>query len=415
MKNILLVLPWFPYPKISGGHQAIFNGIKAIATYMNVSIAFQGLSNQDLENSFLREIGTLVKIFPYSEVREERGFFHSVHVFLWRIKLLLFRLLKKERANNTTSLDNWIKVFYPLSEGYLKYINTIIASEKIDIVQCEMLGNLSLVLSLPNNVEKIFVHHEIGYVKNELSLLGHSFSLNADAYLGISKLIEIELLNKYDKIITLSEIDKEKLIGAGINRPIYSSFAVVETQGIENPVSDEYSTLTFVGPEFHTPNYEGLLWFLENCWDTLKEKDNNYKLKIIGNWTKETISVICSKYHGLEFLGYVDNLAEALSGSIMIVPITIGSGIRMKILEAASIGIPFVSTSVGAEGLPMENSKDCYIADISSDFVNAILNLKNKDIRLLFSRNAKMKVEDLYSISELAKNRISIYSSNLHQ
>lgn len=410
MKNILLVLPWFPYPKISGGHQAIFYGIKAIATCMNVSIAFQGLTNQDIEKSFLREIGTEVKIFPFSEEKVESGFFHSVHVFFWRLKLLLFRKLKIRSAVKTAFYDNWIRIFYPLSEEYLKYINAIIVSEKIDVVQCEMLGNLSLILSLPNEVEKIFVHHEIGYVKNGLSLLGHSFSLKADAYLGISKLIEIELLNKYDKIITLSEIDKEKLIAAGVNRPIYSSFAVVETNKIDNPVSDDSTTLTFVGPEFHTPNYEGLLWFLENCWDTLKKNDNNYSLNIIGNWTKETISLICSRFHEVEFLGYVDNLAEVLSGSIMIVPITIGSGIRMKILEAASIGIPFVSTSVGAEGLPMENSKDCYIADLASDFVNAILKLKNKDIRLLFSRNAKMKVENLYSINELAKNRILIYN-----
>lgn len=411
MKNILFVLPWLPYPKISGGHQAIFYGIKALVPYMNVYITYQGRLSREIEEAFGRDLNTMIKVFPFSPTEVPKGILYSIYSSLWKVKQHLMQLFKKTSNIPNLSPENWVRVFYPLSEDYINHVNSIIKCNKIDIVQCEMLGNLSMVLSLPNNVEKIFVHHEIGFVKNGLSLLRHSYSSNSNAYLCISKLIEIALLNKYDKIITLSEIDKEKLIAAGVNKSVYSSYAIVDTTKLENPVTDDFTTLTFVGPEFHTPNYEGLLWFLENCWNSLKNTNNSYKLNIIGNWSEKTKSAICSKYSGVTFLGFVDKLSDALAGTIMIVPIMIGSGIRMKILEAASMGVPFISTSVGAEGLPMENDKDCYISDSSSDFVKSIIRLRDKDIRFKFSSNSRLKVEKYFSFKDFANNRISIYNS----
>ena len=53
----------------------------------------------------------------------------------------------------------------------------------------------------------------------------------------------------------------------------------------------------------------------------------------------------------IKFVGYVEDLSDFLKGSIALVPIRIGSGLRMKILDAVSLGIPFVTTSKGVEGL----------------------------------------------------------------
>jgi glycosyltransferase involved in cell wall biosynthesis len=110
-------------------------------------------------------------------------------------------------------------------------------------------------------------------------------------------------------------------------------------------------------------------------------------------------------------MGFVDDLKSALHNTIMIVPITIGSGIRMKILEAASLGIPFVSTSVGAEGIPLQSNYHCMIADAPSDFTNAILQLKNNEKRTILIQNAHSLIHDNYSIEALRRNRLAIYSS----
>ena len=98
----------------------------------------------------------------------------------------------------------------------------------------------------------------------------------------------------------------------------------------------------------------------------------------------------------------------------MIVPITIGSGIRMKILEASSLGVPFVSTSVGAEGLPVENGKNCFIADDKEMFVNCILKLQDTTIQEKFIENAHTMILEKFSIKALRENRLDIYKHVLN-
>ena len=99
-----------------------------------------------------------------------------------------------------------------------------------------------------------------------------------------------------------------------------------------------------------------------------------------GNGTDHEIDI--SPY--LMDTGYYvnsNNLYDYLRGSVMIVPIFAGSGIRMKILEAAKMRIPFISTSVGNSGLFFETEKDCLIADDSIAFVKAVFKMENVQFR----------------------------------
>ena len=120
--------------------------------------------------------------------------------------------------------------------------------------------------------------------------------------------------------------------------------------------------------------------------------------------------MVQSKYEDVFFLGYVDNLNATLKDSVMIVPITIGSGIRMKILEACSNGIPFVSTSVGAEGIPVVHGKHCFLANTPSEFVNAIINIQDADVQMKFVKNSALLIKKHYSLDSLRENRLSIYA-----
>lgn len=225
----------------------------------------------------------------------------------------------------------------------------------------------------------------------------------------IADILEIGLLNKCDAIITLSETDQKKLIDAGVKVPIYPSFAIVNTNAEMTNANETNNILSFIGPAFHSPNYLGVKWFLENCWEKLLQQDASYHLRIIGNWPEDRRNEITQKFKNVEFAGFVPNLAKALNDTIMIVPITVGSGIRMKILEAASLGVPFVSTTVGAEGLPFENGVDCLKGDTPEEFVDAILKMRDKSLRVEFAKKANKLVKVKYSMDALRKNRLEIY------
>jgi len=83
----------------------------------------------------------------------------------------------------------------------------------------------------------------------------------------------------------------------------------------------------------------------------------------------------------------------------------------MKILEASSLGVPFISTSVGAEGIPVESGKHCLIADTPTGFINAIFQMKNDNLRWTFIKNANLMVKEHYSLVSLRKNRLQLYTS----
>jgi len=412
-KNILLIAHCLPYPLNSGGRQAIFNGILAIKDDYNIFITYPDTDTaQDRIDklAFLTAIGENVKLLPFvnNNSVEERSFVQKASC---KLIALLNKICKTKQAP-PNPYSYWIEELLPKSKSYIDHICNIIKDCNIDAVQCEMVRNLPLVLSLPCNVKTIFVHHELGFTRHQLELE----SLSSDFYDGQTicnwaKCLEISLLNKFDHIVTLSSTDSRKLRDAGVTTRIHDSFAIVKSSQVANLVSDNPLELSFVGPDNHIPNIVGLKWFLDNCWTRLLQTDANYHLRIIGKWSEKNITSLSALYPNVSFMGFVENLESAIQNTIMIVPITIGSGIRMKILEAAKLGIPFVSTTIGAEGIPVQSGKHCLLADDPSDFVDAILQLKDHDKRAMFIIKAHQLIEDNYSLEALKRNRLSLYAS----
>ena len=411
-KNILFIVHCLPYPLNSGGRQAIFNGMLAIKDDYNIFITYPDTDTaQDRidKQAFLTAIGENVKLLPFvnNNTIEKRSFVQKVSCKM----IALLNKICKTKQVPPNPYSYWIEEVLPKSKSYIDHIRNIIKDCNIDAVH-EMVRNLPLVLSLPCNVKTIFVHHELGFTRHQLELE----SLSSDFYDGQTicnwaKCLEISLLNKFDHVVTLSSTDSQKLRNAGVSTRIHDSFAIVKSSQVANLVSDNPLELRFVGPDNHIPNIVGLKWFLDNCWTRLLQTDANYHLRIIGKWSDKNITSLSTQYPNVSFMGFVENLESAIQNTIMIVPITIGSGIRMKILEAAKLGIPFVSTTIGAEGIPVQSGKHCLLADDPSDFVDAILQLRDHDKRAMFIKKAHQLIEDNYSLEALKLNRHSLYAS----
>lgn len=414
-KNILFVLPWLPYPLNSGGRQAIANGLIAAKEDYQIFITYP-LTNDQEEIEDQKKLKTLLDnnatILPYilPSVPPKR-----CNILKRGINFLIKQLQKINCASNTyvpNPYAYWITELLPPAKKYIDHINHIITAYRIDIVQCEMLRNVAIALSLPSTIKTVFVHHELGFVRHALELKNNKSDLfNGQAYYETAKSLEVAQLNNYNCVVTLSPIDSLKLKEKGVKTKIMDSFAIVSSRKSIDSHNIETFSLSFIGPDKHEPNLLGIKWFLEKCWNQLLEKEPRYKLNIIGNWSKKNIEHISANYNNINFLGFVEDLESVLSNTTMIVPITIGSGIRMKILEASNLGIPFVSTTVGAEGIPVINGQHCLIADDPECFVKAIINLQEPALKQKCTDNAHKLIEEYYSINALRQNRINIYKS----
>lgn len=410
MKNVLIIPPFNPYPLVSGGHQAIFNGISILEGVANVYLIVPVTESQykRKDHNTISSVLPFVHIIPFILPS-------SRHTLKWYIRTFKNKYFKRRKqiekkqtaVESTSIICDWIGDSW---EEEYRLVEKAIKQYKIDIVQCEMVPELPLVKVVPKNVKSVFVHHELRFVRNVLIAQQAGKVSNDDLKkIEEDKTREIDYLNQYDEIVTLSPIDTEKLMDAGVTSSIMTSIAVVRE--LKKTIVDvaPKKTLTFIGPEFHAPNYEGVLWFLDNCWETLRREDPEYSLQIIGKWSEKTKQRLGQNYKEVYCIGFVEDIAKAVVGSTMIVPILVGSGIRMKILEAAQYRVPVVTTTVGAEGLPLLDGRDVLIADSPQAFVESILKLQDTNLRESFVNSIATRILPDYTMEALKKSRMEIY------
>lgn len=133
-------------------------------------------------------------------------------------------------------------------------------------------------------------------------------------------------------------------------------------------------TILFLGA-FFTQNVYAARLLIDSIWPRIIGKMPEARL-IIAGMTKEQIGYGGRKLEGVEITGFVDDLDLLYERArIIATPILVGGGTRVKIIEAGAYGKPVVSTTIGAEGIDLENEREILIRDNPRDFADACLRL----------------------------------------
>jgi glycosyltransferase involved in cell wall biosynthesis len=99
-----------------------------------------------------------------------------------------------------------------------------------------------------------------------------------------------------------------------------------------------------------------------------------------------------------------------LGGKITVIPLLSGSGVRIKLLEALALGIPVISTGIGAEGVNVVNGEHLLIADNPREFAHAIaLLLDDEELRITLSYNARKLIESQYNLDSISLSLVNFY------
>lgn len=140
-------------------------------------------------------------------------------------------------------------------------------------------------------------------------------------------------------------------------------------------------TMLFVGALDYEPNSDAVEWFVREVMPQILAKVPAARLRIVGR-NPERVSWVGSQ-PGVDLLGLVDDLAPELdSADVSIVPIRVGAGTRLKVLEALAHCIPLVTTSVGCEGIAVQHNTDALVADTAAEFAAACISLLSEgDLR----------------------------------
>ena len=303
--------------------------------------------------------------------------------------------------------------FFINNPVHVEAVSRFAAAKKYDIIQVEHVKNMGLIAVLPAAVKKIFVHHEIYFSRVQQDMQSLSYNSEFVKYMsGMAEAVEISWLKKYDGIISFNADDTEMLADKGITSPqqVAQPFALFEDEldHIYQPSAPQQ--LAFVGGETHYPNKEGLTWFLENIFPAIKEKVPDVLLKVTGNWSEATQALY--KSNNITFTGFVDDIDSILRTSILVVPIRIGSGVRVKVFTSFAKGLPMVSTTLGASGIPgLKDKENIFLADEAAPFAEAVCRLlTDLSLRKSISDNAFLLAKENFGTGTFVEERNQFYN-----
>jgi glycosyltransferase involved in cell wall biosynthesis len=149
------------------------------------------------------------------------------------------------------------------------------------------------------------------------------------------------------------------------------------------------SVVTFVGAMDWEPNVDGVEYFASEIWPAIKADVPEAKLRIVGRNPDRRVKKWASE--SIEVTGRVPSVVEYLHQSaVVIVPLRIGGGTRLKIYEAMATGKAVISTTIGAEGLDVHHGRDIMIADDTRSFAQAVIMLlRDRELRQRYERAAR--------------------------
>ncbi len=394
--NILVLSSKLPYPPKDGG---------AIAT-LNLSM---GLSEAGCKVSMLT-FNTKKHFFPPED-----------------IPLNISKLIRIECVKTDTSLklfDALRNLFFSkkpyISERFNKKsfsskLEELLKESEYDIIQLEgpyLVHYIPLIRSLSKAKISIRAHnieHEIWKqkAKNETGILTRLYLANLAKRI---KRLENELLDKVDMIVPISERDHKVFLGMNPTLPGMTIPTGINMEDYPAREKVTENSVFFLGSLDWLPNQEGLLWFKRKVLPHMTRNKETPVLHFAGrNAPPELLEEM--KHPSLIYHGEVEDAKAFMAKyNIMAVPLLTGSGIRIKILEGMALGKCVVTTSIGAEGIPVTAGENILIANDGATFAGYLEQLiTDKDLSELISTNARNFIQENFDNLEISTSLKEFY------
>jgi len=236
---------------------------------------------------------------------------------------------------------------------------------------------LETVLSLTPRPKLIYFGHDLHYLRTNRELeLGESESNNDSLRKEAEKWkkLEFNIIKSVDITFFPSEFEvsevKRELPGAAVKAlPLYC----LEDKAPEEFDFDNRTGLIFVGGYGHPPNLDGIKWFINDIFPLILKENSEIKLHLVGSNVPDELHDLASEsiiVHGFLTDDELDELYNKVRVSI--IPLRFGAGVKGKLLEAIQIGLPIVTTSIGAEGIP-DVERITKVRDDKQTFANDVL------------------------------------------
>jgi glycosyltransferase involved in cell wall biosynthesis len=219
--------------------------------------------------------------------------------------------------------------------------------------------------------------------------------------------LEVGLIADADAVLCVSEDDRAF---ARVVAPSTPSFLVCHASDPpdEVPPFDDRRDIVFFGAFWNpgSPNEDAALYLARRVMPFIWAEDPSIRLVIIG--ADPTPAVRDLDEGNISVRGYVSDPSDVLTRArVLIVPMRVGAGVKLRLIDAMAAGLPFVTTTVGAEGLPLADLRPLIVADAPIDIARRALTLyRDRDLWTQVQHTLRDRAATCYSTRALRRELV---------
>ena len=344
--KLLFITPYLPSEKSGhAGAKLIYQNIISLSKLHQVSLATFIDSDEEDMLSVLANNG--IDVHPVNYPRNQKSILGKLVSGFRNIVPAVSYLMGKEPF-----------FFAKYNKKRMRsLISQLLSNNNFDLIQVEY-NVMHHYSDLFVNIPSVLVFHDIS---TKLYERGKNLGIKTDRRLyNIAKKIEVGIANKFDSIVTLTEEDKLYLINLGYNKEI----CVIPPQ--INVVSNidipkKPNTICFVGSYNRQPNVRAVEVLINDIYNNI---DFPVELNIVGKSLPKYLQKEIRNTEGINYLGFIDEIDEFIKTQmLMVAPIQLGAGLKMKIPHSLANGTPVITTPIGAEGIDISSENGLWVCD----------------------------------------------------
>jgi sugar transferase (PEP-CTERM/EpsH1 system associated) len=380
-------------PLDKGGKLRTWHVMRHLARRHDITyLSFEDASQTEADRAGMREVCSRLETVPRTDAAKGTWRFHA-DVARYIVDPLPYAVAKYRSA------------------AYRARIEELIAQERFDVVVCDFLApavNVPARLACPSIVFTHNVEAEIWRRHAEQASNPFSKYLLTQQWRRMLRFEEASLA-RFDLTLAVSDADRrtfERLYPGSLHAEPHVVQTGVDT-GFFKPASTpaERTHMVFTGSMDWLPNEDGMVYFCREILPRIRQAEPDATLSIIGRAPTPAVKKL-GEIPGVEVTGRVDDVRPHIArGAVYIVPLRIGGGTRLKIFEAMSMAKAVVSTTVGAEGLPVTRGRDIEIADEPARFAQSVIHMmRDAEARRAIESAARQIVVERYDWSAAAQD-----------
>jgi glycosyltransferase involved in cell wall biosynthesis len=292
--------------------------------------------------------------------------------------------------------------------------------ESYDVIVCDFLVTAGIIpWDLPGP-RVLFTHNVEAQIWERHYQVAQNPIWKAACYREFKTMTRMErhYLRRAEHVLAVSEADRRLF-----TRCISPSKISVIPTGVDvdyfRPTLDleQPNSLVFTGSMDWLPNEDGVLYFADKILPLIRQDLPDIVLWVVGRRPSARLKSLAKQDLAVKVTGRVEDIRPHMArGSVYVVPLLVGGGTRLKIFEAMAMSKAIVSTSVGAEGLPVTSGKDIILSDEAGDFARQVIGLLRDPVkRREVGRSARQLVEGNYSWSSVGEQLSSVLQEVAHK